>query len=150
MSTPTVPAIDGWFEIGDGGRPHLVGSRCERCPTVVFPRSAGRCPNPRCSGALADTALSSTGTIWSYTDAQYKPPPPYIAASEPFEPFAVAAVELADEKLVVLGQVASGFGVDDLRVGDPVELVVEPLYQIDGVDHLIWRWRPTTARGSER
>ena len=36
-------------------------------------------------------------------------------------PFALAAVELP-EGLVVLGQVADGFGVDDIKVGDEVEL----------------------------
>ena len=80
--------------------------------------------------------------MWSYTDAQYQPPPPYIPRGEAHEPFAIAAVELADEQIVILGQVADGYGVDDLAVGTPVELVVEPLYELDGVDHLIYRWRP--------
>jgi uncharacterized protein len=50
----------------------------------------------------------------------------------------------------VLGQVATGYGVDDLAVGDTVELVVEPMHtDDDGVEHLIWRWRPTTASDGE-
>ena len=69
--------------------------------------------------------------MWSYTDARYQPPPPYIPRVEPYEPFALAAVELEAEGLVVLGQVADGYGVDDLTVGAPVELVVEPLYTDD-------------------
>ena len=44
---------------------------------------------------------------------------------------------------MILGQVADGFGVDDLAVGTEVELVVEPLYEVDGVAHLIYRWKPT-------
>ena len=59
--------------------------------------------------------------------------------TDPFEPFAIAAVELDDEKLVILGQVASGFGVADLQVGSPVEVVVEPL---DPSGALVWKWRP--------
>ena len=43
---------------------------------------------------------------------------------------------------MILGQVADGYGVDDLSVGTEVELVVEPLYEVDGVDHLIYRWKP--------
>ena len=141
-----VPVVDGWFTTGDA--PHLLGSRCAACGTVAFPpRPGALCRNPACRGREhATVELSRTGTVWSYTDARYQPPPPYVPATDPFEPFALAAVELAEERLVVLGQVARGVGVDDLRVGAPVELVVEPLYEVDGVAHLVWRWRPAGER----
>ena len=46
----------------------------------------------------------------------------------------------------MLGQVADGYGVDDLTVGTPVELVVEPLYtDDDGTERSIWRWKPVTV-----
>lgn len=141
MSPNAVPAIDGWFTIDE--EPRLLGSRCTECGTVFFPKAAGFCRNPECRGrTFADAELSRRGKVWSYTDAQYQPPPPYIPASGDHEPFALAAVELADEQLVVLGQVALGYGVDDLAVGASVELVVEPLYEIEGVTHLIYRWKP--------
>jgi uncharacterized OB-fold protein len=141
--TPTVavPAIEGWFTL-DAHEPRLLGTRCTSCATVFFPRTEGFCRNPSCRGrTFEEVPLSRTGTVWSYTDAQYQPPPPYLAA-DPFVPFAIAAVELADERLVVLGQVAAGYGVGDLRVGSRVELVVEPLYELEGVTHMIWRWKP--------
>lgn len=137
------PAIEGWFTTGP--EPTLLGSRCTTCGTVVFPPASGFCRNPRCNGdELEETALSRRGTIWSYTDAQYQPPAPYIPTTDPFEPFAIAAVELP-EGLVVLGQVADGYGVADLRVGAEVELVVETLYE----DRTIWRWKPVTEMGEE-
>ena len=130
------PAIDGWFTTGPD--PALLGTRCTTCGTVFFPRAAGFCRNPGCAGEEFDeTPLSRRGTVWSYTDAQYQPPPPYVPRTDPYEPFALAAVELP-EGLVVLGQVAEGYGVADLRVGAEVELVVETLYE----DRTIWRWRP--------
>jgi uncharacterized OB-fold protein len=141
MPTTAVPAIEGWFTTSP--EPHLLGTRCTSCGTVFFPRASGFCRNPECRGReFDDVELSRTGKVWSYTDAQYQPPPPYIPPSEEHEPFALAAVELADEQLVVLGQVATGFGVDDLTIGATVELVVEPLYVADGVEHLIYRWKP--------
>jgi len=137
----SVPAIEGWFTTGD--EPRLLGSRCTDCGTVTFPRASGLCRNPGCRGReLVAHELARVGTVWSYTDARYQPPPPFVPASEPFEPFALAAVELAEDGLVVLGQVAAGFGVEDLRVGMRVELVVETLHELDGVPQLIWRWRP--------
>jgi uncharacterized OB-fold protein len=86
--------------------------------------------------------LSRQGTVWSYTDAQYAPPPPFVPRSEPYEPFAIAAVELERERIVILGQVADGYGVAELRVGSPVELVVEPLEGEGDTEKLVWRWRP--------
>lgn len=141
MTTTAVPAVEGWFTTTDS--PALLGTRCTTCGTVFFPRASGFCRSPECRGREFDEVeLSRTGTVWSYTDAQYQPPPPYIPSSEEHVPFAIAAVELADEAMVVLGQVADGYGVDDLTVGATVELVVEPVYEIDGVPHLMYRWKP--------
>ncbi len=141
MSTTAVPAVEGWFTTD--AEPRLLGTRCTSCGTVFFPKAAGFCRNPECRGReFDDIELSRVGTVWSYTDAQYQPPPPYIPVADAYEPFALAAVELAEEQVVILGQVAQGYGVDDLRVGAPVELVVEPLYELDGVPYLIYRWKP--------
>jgi uncharacterized OB-fold protein len=138
----TAPAIDGWFTAGD--EPALLGTRCQACGTVFFPREEAFCRNPGCAGdAFEEVPLSRRGRVWSYTDARYQPPPPYVSRTEPYEPFALAAVELAAEGLVVLGQVADGYGVGDLAVGAEVELVVEPLYtDDDGVERTTWRWKP--------
>ena len=136
------PAIDGWFTTDP--EPTLLGSRCDTCGTVFFPPTAAEefCRNPACAGESSSrVTLSRRGRVWSYTDAQYQPPAPYIAATDPFEPFALAAVEL-DEGMVVLGQVAAGHGVDDLRVGAEVEVVVETLYSDDTGERSIWRWKP--------
>lgn len=142
------PAIEGWFTTGP--EPVLLGSRCLACGNVSFPREQEFCRNPACRGEdFEGVQLSRRGRVWSCTDAQYQPPPPYVPATDPYEPFALAAVELEDEGLVVLGQVASGYGVDDLSVGAPVELVVEPLYtDDDGTARTIWRWKPVGPAGS--
>ncbi len=138
-----VPAVEGWFTTGDDGAPPaLLGSRCEGCGTFAFPAESQYCRNPDCSStSFAPVELSRRGRIWSYTDARYQPPVPYVAA-DPYVPFCLAAVELAAEKLVVMGQVVGGVTVDDLKVGDEVELVVETLYSEDGTDYLVWKWRP--------
>jgi hypothetical protein len=41
-----------------------------------------------------------------------------------------------------MGQVVGGVTVDDLSVGDEVELVIDTLYREDGCDYLVWKWRP--------
>ena len=113
---------------------------------MFFPKASFFCPNPACSGEeFEETTLSRRGQIWSFTDAQYQPPPPYIPRSETYTPFAIAAVELADEQMVVLGQVADGFGVDDLEVGQQVELVIEDLFSDDEHDYVVWKWKPVAG-----
>lgn len=142
--TQTTPAVEGWFTTGD--EPRLIGSSCTTCGTVVFPRTQGFCRNPACDGAeFVDTELSRRGRVWSYTDAQYQPPPPYIPSTDPYVPFALAAVELP-EGIVVLGQVADGYTVEDIKVGDEVELVVETLYTDETGERTIWRWLPVAGK----
>lgn len=134
------PVIEGWFTTGP--EPALLASRCTTCGSVFFPRTEGFCRNPGCEGEDFEvTELSRRGTVWSYTDAQYQPPPPYIPATDPYVPFALAAVELP-EGIVVLGQLADGYGVEDVRVGTEVELVVETLHTDETGERTIWRWRP--------
>lgn len=145
MTTRTrVPALgaQGWFTQDD--EPTLIGSRCTTCGTFSFPPRNGWCPNPGCRGSeLVDTPLSRRGRIWSYTDAQYQPPPPFVNPTENFEPFAIAAVELEAEGLVVVGQLTEGVTVGDVSVGDEVELVTGTLFSDDTNDYLVWRWQPT-------
>ena len=148
MTTKTrVPALgaEGWFT-PDAELPHLLGLRCTTCGTYVFPKAGHGCPNPACLGVDFDEVeLSRTGTIWSYTNACYQPPPPFVVPGEAHEPFCIAAVHLAEEGLVIMGTVIAGVTVDDLSVGQEVELVVDVLFSDDDTDHLIWKWRPTTA-----
>ena len=47
--------------------------------------------------------------------------------------------------MVVLGQVADGYTVDDLQVGQQVELVVEELFKDADGEHVVWKWRPIGA-----
>lgn len=136
------PAIEGWFTTDEAGLPHLIGANCPQCRTYVFPPRENNCPNPACDGdVLEPVALSRRGTVWSYTENRYPPPAPY-PASDPFEPFAIAAVELADEGLIVLAKVVAGTLAADLKVGMELELALEPLYtDDDGVQRLTYVWR---------
>ena len=148
MTTKTrVPAVEGWFTI-DEGAPALLGSRCTSCGNFAFPKETYFCRNPHCRGTeFAEAELSRTGKVWSYTDAGYQPPEPYVAA-DPYVPFSLSAVELAAEQMVVMGQVVPGVGVDDLSVGAEVELVLDTLYEDDEHEYLVWKWRPVAAAGT--
>jgi uncharacterized OB-fold protein len=141
--SPTEPvvAVEGWFTLGS--EPRLTGSRCRSCGTYAFPPGAFFCPNPRCpSTEFDEVPLSRRGRIWSFSINHYPPPPPALSA-EPFQPYAVAAVELGEERIVILGQVAHGSDLNALRVGQQMEIVVEPI--IPGADESVWKWKPVSA-----
>lgn len=137
------PSVEGWFTSGDA--PCLIGTRCRECGTYFFPKQDLFCRNPACrSTDFEEVELSRRGRIWSYTKHFYAPPEPYVSG-ETFEPYTIAAVELEKEKMVILGQVARGFEPEDLHTGQEMEVVVEPLYELDGTDYTVWKWRPVAA-----
>ena len=145
MSTKKrVPAVEGWFTL-DEKTPALLGSRCTSCGAIFFPRESTFCRNPACSGrSFEEVPLARRGKLWSVTDKRYPPPAPYVA-KDPFEPYAVAAVELEPEKMVVLGQVVPGIAARDLEVGQEMELVLGTLYEDEQSEYLVWKWRPAST-----
>lgn len=135
-----VPVLEGWFTLNED-QPHLIGTQCAACDSFYFPKQSSYCRNPDCeSEDFAEVELSRTGTLWSYTNAVYQPPPPFVA-EDPFVPYAIAAVQLDTEKMIILGQVIDGVEVTALEVGMAMELVLEPL--ADG--KLTWKWKPMSG-----
>jgi uncharacterized OB-fold protein len=145
MSKTRVPAVDGWFRADEAG-PVLLGTRCAGCGSIFFPREETFCRNPGCAGTKFDEVeLSTRGRLWSYTNNCYAPPAPFVSPSDPFEPYAIAAVELEREKMVVLGQVVPGIGVEQLAVGMKMELALGTLFEDEQNEYLVWKWRPANA-----
>jgi uncharacterized OB-fold protein len=152
MGKPKVPAIDGWFRLPEDDADNsivLVGTRCADSGTYYFPpeRVMSRAPG-FADSVLEEVELSTRGVLWSFTDAQYQPPEPYMTVTDPYAPFCIAAVHLEVEQIVVLGQVIAGVGVDDLEVGMEMELVADTLFTDDEVEHMIWKWQPIGTSGS--
>jgi uncharacterized OB-fold protein len=139
VATNRVPVVEGLFREEEDG-PRLVGSRCATCGTPYFPRS-DLCHNPDCTrSAMEDARFGPRGTLWSCSVQNYPPPPP-ARYDEPYRPYALGVVDLADG-LRVVGRMA----VDDpgdVRVGAPVELVLAPLCrEADGTELITWMFRP--------
>ena len=143
MSKKRVPAIEGWFTLDDA--PQLIGLRDAESGTCFFPKDvAVSCAPGYDHVELEEVRLSRTGKLWSYTTNHYKPPDPYVSP-DPFEPYTVAAVELTDERMVVMGQLAPGVDPESLEVGMPMELVLGTLYEDDENDYVVWKWQPIAA-----
>lgn len=139
-----MPVLDGWFTMNHD-KPHLLGSKCKGCGTYYFPKLTTYCKNPACdSDAFDIVELSRTGKVWSFTNASYQPPEPFVSA-DPFVPFTIAAVELEKEKMIVLGQVIAGVNVSDLKAGMEMELVLDTLFEDATSEKITWKWRPLHA-----
>ena len=54
-------------------------------------------------------------------------------------------MQLEQEQMVILGQVVQDVGVDELKVGMPMDLVLEVLHPDEDGDKLIWKWKPGAA-----
>ena len=145
MTKTKVPAVEGLFTM-DPDEPHLIGGRGTSRESYFFPKDLAGMDPQCCGDELEEVLLSRTGRIWSYTNTAYPPPLPFRVTTEPFEPVTIAAVELEHERMVILGMVDDGFGVEDLRVGMSVELVLATLYEDDDHEYLVWKWRPVTDK----
>ncbi|GGY67716.1 benzoylsuccinyl-CoA thiolase [Streptomyces xanthochromogenes] len=138
------PVVAGWFTDTQGQDFRLLGTRCTACASVFFPREDAFCRNPGCvGGELVEVPLSKRGRVWSYTDGRYRPPSPYV--SDPhveWQPSVLVAVELAAERMVVLGQAVPGVSAADLAVGMEVEVVPGVLNEDADTTWTTWHWRP--------
>ncbi|MFF8847209.1 Zn-ribbon domain-containing OB-fold protein [Streptomyces sp. NPDC015127] len=142
------PVVARWFTDQGGEEDfRLLGTRCTACASVFFPREDAFCRNPACEGGEpVEVPLSKRGTVWSYTDSRYRPPAPYVFDPDaPWRPYTLVAVELAAERMIVLGRAAPGITPRDLAVGMEVEVVPGVLDEGDGTGPATWHWCPVAA-----
>ena len=127
--------------------PALVGSRCRTCRIVAFPASF-TCPDPRCTDKdVAPAVLARTGQLASWTTVYFPPPPPFVAP-DPFVPITVVEVAFPTDGIQVVGPLA-GASAEHLRMGMPMETVVEPYYT-DGEEEVVgWKFRPVEMEQGE-
>jgi uncharacterized OB-fold protein len=141
LSKTKVPAAEGWFTM-DEAAPALVGARGAQSGSFFWPTAIATSGNPSAPGEARDEVeLSRTGRLWSWTTNHYQPPEPYVAP-DPFVPYTVCAVELEQESMVVLGQLATAADPELLEVGMEMELVLGTLFEDDDNEYVVWQWAP--------
>jgi uncharacterized protein len=125
--------------------PRLRATRCEDCTFITFPPQ-NTCPS--CGGEqITPTALSRTGTLWTWTRQRFQPKnPPYIGRepAKEFEPYGVGYIELPEGRVEarIVGDIDR-----DLRIGMPMELTVVPFAtDEDGTEVLTFAFRPVEGR----
>ena len=114
-----VPVAEGLIA-GTAAEPRLIGSECNACATVTFPRQDS-CP--RCTSEdVRERLLSPRGTLWTWTVQCFEPKSPPYAADAEFEPYAVGYVELPGEVRVE----SRLTDAEELEIGMAMELTLIP------------------------
>ena len=133
----TRPVADDVF-VERGETAHLVGSSCAHCGTTTFPQQQS-CP--RCTRwEMVREELPNTGTLWSFTVQGFRPKAPYLGPEE-FVPYGVGYVDLGG-RVIVEARLTENDPLR-LRIGAPMDLVVEPLRtEPDGTVVLTYAFAP--------
>jgi hypothetical protein len=133
-----VPIVEGLLFLS-GDKPRLIGSRCKSCNAYFFPK-AFSCNNPKCGkGDLEEVALSTRGTVYSYTIQYYPPPPPYKFEGD-FSPYAIGLIELP-EGIRILSQL-TGCKPEEVKIGMEVDLVTEKQFSDDeGKEYITYKFK---------
>jgi uncharacterized OB-fold protein len=126
----------------------LIGSRCESCGAVTFPRQR-RCP--RCSKPqMVDLRLPSHGVISAWTTQGFPPKLPYAGGqtADTFVPFGMALVAL-DDVVQVEGRLTENDPAK-LRIGLEVELRAVPFYTDENGDEVLtYAFEPTNTGNTD-
>ena len=116
-----VPVAEGLIA-GTAAEPRLIGSQCERCGTVTFPRQ-GSCP--RCTSEdVRERLLARAARCGPGRSSASSPSRRPTRAGEDFEPYAVGYVELPGEVRVETRLTESD--PEELEIGMPMELTLIP------------------------
>ncbi len=136
-----VPIAEGIFTFPSDD-PQLIGSRCDACGIVTFPKQDS-CP--RCASTeMAEQLLARRGRLWAWTTQHFPPPsPPYSGPTgKDFVPFGVGYVELPGEVKVETRLTESD--PDALELGMEMELTLVPFRtDADGNEVVTFAFRPT-------
>ena len=135
-----VPIAQGFFTVPDdpADRPRLLGSRCQACGEVFFPRRhvCAKCLNEGCD----DVELSPRGTIYTWT---YVHVPLFAKADADVSGYGVGQIDLPEGprvQAILVGE------ADQFRIGMEVETDLEVLRTDgDGNEVVIYRFRPVAA-----
>jgi uncharacterized OB-fold protein len=135
MAEERVPTLEGFFTEDGGAK--VLGSKCATCGTPYFPKVQA-CHNPDCTKSeIEDCAFGGKGTLWSYSVANFPPPPPH-QYDEPFVPYAVGVVDM-ECGLRLIGQMVDK--PEDMKVGADVELVIHTLFHQDDKAFTSWKFK---------
>ena len=96
---------------------------------------------------MTTVELGTTGTVWTWTSQEFRPPPPYAGPTE-FTPYHVGYVELPGE--LIVETYLTGYDDRHPEIGDHVEFAVVPFPTDDPDDDVVtYAFRPVDTTEQE-
>lgn len=132
-ATPIAP--DMWRDGGSGVQ--LIGSVCESCGEIYFPKKEIAVCSHCQSEKIGETLLSPTGRIVSYTVAHQVPAGGFYKGPVPF---AYVLVELPEGVQVQGHFMGSDF--TRIAIGLAVRVVIDLLYEEEGSQVVTFKFAP--------
>lgn len=100
MLHSTLPTVTSDLFIATPDRVRLIGTTCQSCGALYFPKTAS-CRNPACDEKhIVDTQIGPKGVLYSWTLQAYQPPPPFHM--DDWRPYLIGLVDM-EQGLRVLG-----------------------------------------------
>ena len=122
------PVMEGMWRIKDGGGITLLGSICNKCGEVYFPKKeVSVCGHCRFED-LSEIELSNEGTVHSVTVVEQIPAGNFFVGAVPF----IYVIVEFPEGIHVQGHALKGKD-DEIRIGDKVKVIPAILGEKDGV-----------------
>lgn len=135
MSEAGIPCVAGLFTEEGGAK--IFGSKCTSCGTPYFPKKTA-CHNPNCTDSkIVDCEFGGKGTIWSYSVADFAPPPPH-KFDKPFKSYVIGVIDM-ENGLRLVGQMVNA--LEEIKVGAKVELVIDTLYHEEDKAFTSWKFK---------
>ncbi|MFH1350357.1 MAG: OB-fold domain-containing protein [Pseudomonadota bacterium] len=138
-----IPLKEGFWTWGESGeKPRLIGSICEACGELFFPKKENSWCIHCQKRALKDTLLSTEGEIVSFSVVMQQPGGGFYKGPVPF---AYGQVDLPEG--LRLKTLFSFNDFKDLELGKKCELVIEKLYDDEGGNEIVtYKFRPKQER----
>jgi uncharacterized OB-fold protein len=130
-----VPVKEGLWTSDE--KPQLVGSQCNNCGEVFFPRRQDVLCSYCQSQDFKEIRLSRRGKIYAYSVVMQRPPIYYKAEV----PYAIGFVELPEG--IRVETLFTGCKLEDLKVGMEVEVLLDKLHtEEDGTEVWCYKFKP--------
>ncbi len=139
-----LPVKEGlWMNSPDGDKkPYLLGSKCDACGEIFFPKKSNAICVYCQSEKLTDCPLSTSGVVQANTTVMIRPPGDYYKGEVPYT---IGVVELPEG--VLIDTLFADSDVDRIRIGTPVELIIDKLHDSDGDEIITYKFKSVSSNG---
>jgi uncharacterized OB-fold protein len=136
------PVREGlWIEsIEADKKPYLLGSKCSTCGEVYFPKKMNMTCTWCQSTTLTDIFLSTRGVVHTHTTVMVRPPGDYYKGKVPYT---IGVIELPEG--VYVETLFTDCDFDKIKIGMPVELTIEKLYDYEEDEVMTYKFRPISS-----